>query len=71
MPARMLPAPPGTLDYRATPRRSAPISDQFDMLQHVQRTVVDLAFQFGPKVLVAVSFLVSGSYLGKLADQRL
>jgi len=36
--------------------------DQLDTLEHAKRTVVDLAIQFGPKVLVAVIIVIAGGY---------
>lgn len=41
------------------------MDDQLAMLDHVKRTALDLAIQFGPKVLIAVLILVAGFVVGK------
>ncbi len=38
---------------------------QLETLEHVKRTVIDLAIQFGPKVLVAIAIIVAGIYAGR------
>lgn len=40
------------------------MNDQLATLDHVQRTVIDAAIQFGPKLLVAILILVAGFYVG-------
>jgi small conductance mechanosensitive channel len=42
---------------------------QLETLEHVKRTVIDLAIQFGPKVLVAVAIIVAGIYAGRWAGK--
>jgi len=42
---------------------------QLETLEHVKRTVIDLAIQFGPKVLVAVAIIVAGVYAGRWAGR--
>ena len=39
--------------------------DQLSTLEHVQRVIIDLAIQFGPKVLVAIAIIIAGSYVGR------
>lgn len=41
------------------------MNDQLDTLEHVQRTVIDSAIQFGPKLLVATIIIVFGFYVGR------
>lgn len=41
------------------------MNDQLETLDHVQRVVIDLAIQFGPKVLVAILILIAGFYVGR------
>jgi small conductance mechanosensitive channel len=40
------------------------MENQLQTFEHVKRAVIDLAIQFGPKVLVAVAILVAGIYVG-------
>jgi small conductance mechanosensitive channel len=42
---------------------------QLETLEHVKRTVIDLAIQFGPKMLVAVAIIVAGVYAGRWAGR--
>jgi small conductance mechanosensitive channel len=44
---------------------------QLATLDHVKRTVIDLAIQFGPKVLVAIAFVVAGVYAGRWAGRAI
>jgi len=41
------------------------MNEQLDTLEHVQRTIIDSAIQFGPKVLVATIIIVAGFYVGR------
>jgi small conductance mechanosensitive channel len=41
------------------------MNDQLGMLDHIQRVVIDLAIQFGPKVIVAIAIIVAGVYAGR------
>lgn len=41
------------------------MNDQLGMLDHIQRVVIDLAIQFGPKVVVAIAIIVAGIYAGR------
>jgi small conductance mechanosensitive channel len=45
------------------------MNDQLETLEHVKRTVIDLAIQFGPKVLVAVAIVVAGVFVGRWAGR--
>ncbi len=51
------------------------MNDKLETLEHVKRTIIDLAFQFGPKVLVAVAIVVVGVFvsrwLGRISDRGL
>lgn len=51
------------------------MNDQLGMLDHIQRVVIDLAIQFGPKVVVAIAIIVAGIYagrwLGKMVDRAI
>jgi small conductance mechanosensitive channel len=37
------------------------MNDQLETLEHAKRTLIDLAIQFGPKVVVAVAIIVQAS----------
>jgi small conductance mechanosensitive channel len=41
------------------------MNEQLGTWEHIQREMIDLAIQFGPKVLVAVTIVVAGVYAGK------
>lgn len=41
------------------------MNDQLDTFSHVHRVIIDLAIQFGPKVLVAIAIIVAGVYVGR------
>jgi len=41
------------------------IKDQLQMIEHAQQTALDLAIQFGPKVLVALLIMAAGFYVGR------
>ena len=41
------------------------MDDKLEILDHAQRTVIDLAIQFGPKVLVATAIIIAGIYVGR------
>jgi len=45
------------------------MNDPLGTLEHVKRTVIDLAIQFGPKVLVAVAIIVAGIFVGRWAGR--
>jgi small conductance mechanosensitive channel len=45
------------------------MNDQLETLEHVKRTIIDLAIQFGPKVLVAVAIVVAGIFVGHWAGR--
>jgi len=51
------------------------MDEPLQVLEHAQRTAIDLAIQFGPKVIVALLILVAGFYagrwVGRLADSML
>lgn len=41
------------------------MDEQLQTLEHAQQTAIDLAIQFGPKLLVALLILVAGYYVGR------
>lgn len=41
------------------------MSEHLEILDQVQRTVIDLAIQFGPKLVVAIAIIVVGVYVGR------
>lgn len=43
------------------------MNEPLETLEHVKRTVLDLAIQFGPKVLVAVIIVIAGLLVGRWA----
>jgi small conductance mechanosensitive channel len=43
------------------------MDEQLQMLEHAKRTAIDLAMQFGPKVLVAVIIIIVGFMVGRSA----
>ena len=45
------------------------MNDQLGTLDHVQRMIIDLAIQFGPKVLVAIAIIIVGVYVGRWASR--
>ena len=45
------------------------MNNQLETLEHVKRTIIDLAIQFGPKVLVAVAIVVLGIFAGRWAGR--
>jgi small conductance mechanosensitive channel len=51
------------------------MGDQFKAIDQVKATLIDLGFKFGPKVLVAVTFLLIGLFvghwIGRLTDRGL
>ncbi|WP_324780521.1 mechanosensitive ion channel family protein [Thiobacillus sedimenti] len=51
------------------------MNDQLQTLQHAQQTAIDLAIQFGPRLLVALLILAAGYFVGRwvgrLADTTL
>ncbi|MHB0973248.1 MAG: mechanosensitive ion channel family protein [Thiobacillus sp.] len=51
------------------------MNEQLNTLEHAQQTAIDLAIQFGPKVIVALLILAAGYYagrwVGRLADSML
>ena len=47
------------------------MNDQFETLEHVKRTAVDAAMQFGPKLLVAIAIIVVGVQVGRWAGRMI
>jgi small conductance mechanosensitive channel len=51
------------------------MNEQLQMLEHAQQTALDLAIQFGPKLVVALLIMAAGAYVGRwvgrLADPML
>jgi small conductance mechanosensitive channel len=51
------------------------MNDQLSNFDHIQRVVIDLAIQFGPKVVVAILIIIAGvfagSWVGKAIDRGL
>lgn len=51
------------------------MNEQLDTLEHAQQTAIDLAIQFGPKLVVALLILAAGYYvgrwMGRVADSML
>ena len=51
------------------------MNEQLQTLEHARQTVIDLAIQFGPKLVVVLLILAAGYYvgrlLGRLADSML
>jgi len=45
------------------------MNDQLGTLDHVQRMIIDLAIQFGPKILVAIVIIIVGVYVGRWASR--
>lgn len=45
------------------------MNDQLGTLDHVKRVIIDLAIQFGPKVLVAIAIITAGIYVGRWAGK--
>jgi small conductance mechanosensitive channel len=45
------------------------LNDQTEALGHAQRVIIDLAIQFGPKVLVAIAIIIAGFYIGRWAGR--
>jgi small conductance mechanosensitive channel len=43
------------------------MNEQLETLEHAKRTVLDLAIQFGPKLLVAVIIVIAGVVVGRWA----
>lgn len=41
------------------------MDEQLQTLEHAQRTAIDLAIQFGPKLVVALLILVAGYFVGR------
>ncbi|OZA29120.1 MAG: mechanosensitive ion channel protein MscS [Hydrogenophilales bacterium 17-64-11] len=41
------------------------MNEQLQTLEHAQQTAIDLAIQFGPRLLVAVLILAAGYYVGR------
>ena len=41
------------------------VNDQLGNFDHIQRVVIDLAIQFGPKVVVAILILIAGVFAGR------
>jgi len=82
--AQSQPSPPNNLfhplripvSFHQTPiQRSPSMNDQLQTLEHVRQTVIDLAIQFGPKLVVALLILAAvyyvGRWVGRLADAML
>jgi small conductance mechanosensitive channel len=47
------------------------MEDQLQTFEHVKRTVIDLAIQFGPKVLVAIIIIAAGMFVGRWLGQTM
>lgn len=45
------------------------MNDQLQNLEHAQRTAIELAIQFGPKLLVALLIMSLGFYVGRIAGR--
>src|SRR5688572_5974090 len=45
------------------------MNDQLETLEHVKRTVLDLAIQFGPKVLAALVIIIAGVLVARWAGR--
>jgi len=45
------------------------MDEPLQTLEHAQRTAIDLAIQFGPKVLVALLIMAAGFYVGRWAGR--
>ena len=45
------------------------MNDQLETLEHVKRTAIDLALQFGPKVLAALAIIVAGVFIARWASR--
>ena len=45
------------------------MDEQLDTLEHAQQTAIDLAIQFGPRLLVALLILAAGYYVGRWAGR--
>ena len=43
------------------------MNEQLETLEYAKRTAIDLAIQFGPKALVAVSIVIAGLFVGRWA----
>jgi small conductance mechanosensitive channel len=62
---------PNGRTYHLSPITYHPISggnsmnDQLETIDHIKRTIIDLAIQFGPKVLVAILIIVAGVMVGR------
>ncbi|MGK2951648.1 MAG: mechanosensitive ion channel family protein [Thiobacillus sp.] len=41
------------------------MNEQLQMLEHVQQTALDLAIQFGSKLVVALLIMAAGVYVGR------
>ncbi|HEY8085956.1 MAG TPA: mechanosensitive ion channel family protein, partial [Methylophilaceae bacterium] len=41
------------------------VNDQLSNFDHIQRVVIDLAIQFGPKVVVAILIIIAGVFAGR------
>lgn len=48
-----------------------PITGQLDVLSQIQGRLIDLSFEFGPRLLVAVLILALGYYVGRWAGEIL
>ncbi len=45
------------------------MNDQLETLEHVKRTVIDLAIQFGPKVVAALVIIIAGVLVARWAGR--
>lgn len=48
-----------------SPRDFLHMDEHFQTLEHAQKTAIDLAIQFGPRLLVALLIMVAGVYIGR------
>ncbi|HEY8119239.1 MAG TPA: mechanosensitive ion channel domain-containing protein [Methylophilaceae bacterium] len=47
------------------------MNDQLATVDHIKRMVIDLAIQFGPKVLVAITIIIAGVYVSRWVGRML
>ena len=47
------------------------MGDQLQTFEHVKRTIIDLAIQFGPKALVAILIIAAGVFAGRWIGKTL
>lgn len=47
------------------------MNGNIETIEHIKRTVIDLAIQFGPKLLVAIIIMVAGVFVGRWVGQMM